>query len=98
MRPNPFQVLGEVEAAQQVDLTVGKPRLYPLLQQLQNILNGKSITTLTKNTYHYLSRVSERCFEAHQSAGDADHSDGSLGGLGDVKQVVEQSLVLVVGE
>lgn len=36
--------------------------------------------------------------EAHQSAGDADHSDGSLGGLGDVKQVVEQRLVLVVGE
>ncbi len=36
--------------------------------------------------------------EAHQSARNADHSDGSLGGLGDVKQVVEQSLVLMVGE
>ena len=36
--------------------------------------------------------------EAHQSAGDADHSDGSLGRLGDVKQVVEQRLVLMVGE
>lgn len=35
---------------------------------------------------------------AYQSAGNADHSDGSLGGLGDVKQVVEQRLVLVVGE
>lgn len=36
--------------------------------------------------------------EAHQSAGETDHSDGSLGGLGDVEQVVEQRLVLVVGE
>lgn len=36
--------------------------------------------------------------EAYQSARDADHSDGCLGGLGDVEQVVEQSLVLVVGE
>lgn len=35
---------------------------------------------------------------AHQSAGEADHSDGSLGRLGDVKQVVEQRLVLMVGE
>lgn len=36
--------------------------------------------------------------DSHQSAGNADHSDGSLGRLGDVKQVVEQRLVLVVGE
>ena len=36
--------------------------------------------------------------EAHQSAGDADHGDGRLGGLGNVKQVVEEGLVLVVGE
>lgn len=34
----------------------------------------------------------------YQSAGEADHSHGGLGGLGDVKQVVEQRLVLVVGE
>lgn len=36
--------------------------------------------------------------EAHQSAGDAHHSDGGLGRLRDVEQVVEQRLVLVVGE
>ena len=36
--------------------------------------------------------------EAHQPAGDADHGDGRLGRLGDVEQVVEQSLVLVVSE
>lgn len=35
---------------------------------------------------------------SYQSAGNADHSDGSLGRLGDVKQVVEQRLVLVVGK
>lgn len=37
---DPLQVLRERHAAQQVDLTVGKPRLHPLLQQLQNILDG----------------------------------------------------------
>lgn len=36
--------------------------------------------------------------QPHQSAGHAHHGDGGLGGLGDVQQVVEQSLVLVVGE
>lgn len=36
--------------------------------------------------------------EPHQPAGEADHSHGGLGRLGDVKQVVEQRLVLMVGE
>lgn len=36
--------------------------------------------------------------QPYQSAGDADHRDGSLGRLGDIKQVVEQRLVLVVGK
>lgn len=36
--------------------------------------------------------------QPHQSAGHAHHGDGGLGGLGHVQQVVEQSLVLVVGE
>lgn len=36
--------------------------------------------------------------QPHQSAGDADHSHGGLGGLGHIKQVVEQRLVLMVGE
>lgn len=36
--------------------------------------------------------------QPHQSAGHAHHGDGGLGGLGDIQQVVEQSLVLVVGE
>lgn len=35
---------------------------------------------------------------SHQSAGHAHHGHGRLGGLGDVQQVVEQSLVLVLGE
>lgn len=35
---------------------------------------------------------------SHQSAGKAHYCDGSLGGLGDVKQVVEQCLVLMMGE
>lgn len=34
----------------------------------------------------------------HQPAGEADYSDGRLGRLGNIKQVVQQSLVLVVGE
>ena len=35
---------------------------------------------------------------AYQSAGKPHHSHGGLGGLGHVQQVVEQRLVLVVGE
>lgn len=38
--PDPLQVLRERRVAQQVDLTVREPRLHPLLQQLQNILDG----------------------------------------------------------
>lgn len=34
----------------------------------------------------------------HQPAGEADNSDGCLGRLRNIKQVVEQRLVLVVGE
>lgn len=36
--------------------------------------------------------------ETHQPAGESHHGDGRLGGLRHVKQVVEQRLVLVVGE
>lgn len=81
-----------------------EPRLHPLLQQLQNILDGGKTTNQTSFIKVLkLNNVKKPAAalggpEAHQSAGDADHSDGSLGGLGDVEQVVEQRLVLVVGE
>ncbi len=48
------------------------------------------------NQQYYIERLGRG--EAHQSAGDANHSDGSLGRLRDIKQIVEQRLVLVVGE
>lgn len=38
LRLDPLQVLSEGQAAQEVDLTMGKPRLHTLLQELQNIL------------------------------------------------------------
>lgn len=41
----PLHELGERRAAQQVDLTVGEPRLDPFLQQLQNILEGEEFTS-----------------------------------------------------
>lgn len=44
--PDPLEVLSKRHAAEQVDLTVGKPRLHPLLQQLQNILKGNQIVAL----------------------------------------------------
>lgn len=96
---DPLQVLRERQAAQQVDLTVGEPRLHPLLQQLQNILDANDHKKSIKAKLHqpYLERLGGLS-EAHQSAGKADHSNGSLGRLGDVKQVVEQRLVLMVGK
>lgn len=97
LSPDSVHVLRERGAAQQVDLTVGEPRLDPLLQQLQNILHGKMSFIKSNLSTRFISNCLEGG-EAHQSAGDADHSDGSLGGLGDVKQVVEERLVLVVGE
>lgn len=45
---DPLQVLRERRVAQQVDLTVGEPRLHPLLQQLQNILDGGEPSFKTK--------------------------------------------------
>lgn len=36
--------------------------------------------------------------KSHQPAGEANHSDGSLSRLGDVKQIVEQRLILVLGK
>lgn len=99
LRSDPLQVLSKGQAAQEVDLTMGKPRLYPLLQELQNILKRKRTTeTCRLGRWRYFSLHSESVNETHQSAGEADHSDGRLGRLGDVKQVVEQSLVLMVGE
>lgn len=44
-----LQVLSEGQSAQQVDLTMGKPRFHPLLQQLQDILvtSAKTSTDFT---------------------------------------------------
>jgi len=43
--PDPPQVLGERRVAQQVDLTVGEARLHALLQQLQDVLEEKAVTS-----------------------------------------------------
>lgn len=87
-----------------MDLAVGKPRLDPLLQQLQDILDGNQCKTYH---LHELNDDGEIIVvliqygmeaDTYQPAGEANHGDGGLGGLGDVQQVVEQSLVLMVGE
>ena len=54
------------------------------------------IHTHTHTHSHHAS--SSSTIRAYQSAGESHHSHGGLGGLGHVQQVVEQCLVLVVGE
>lgn len=75
---------------------MGEARLDPLLQQLQNILDEPAQHRQSHNTQVYVNLWGNQ--QPYQSAGDADHGDGSLGRLGDIKQVVEQRLVLVVGK
>ena len=56
------------------------------------------LTVHIVETVCYAVVPSSSTIRAYQSAGEPHHSHGGLGGLGHVQQVVEQSLVLVVGE
>lgn len=83
LHPEALHVLRQRRAAQQVDLTVREPRLDPLLQQLQDILDGdhrkkRPLLPPSEKITSFERRIKG---ESYKSAGEANHGDRSLSRL-----------------